>query len=467
MVVGEVPEGLDLLVVGAGPGGYMAALRAARSGREVTLVDREGTAGIGGVCLRTGCIPSKALIEVADAVSRTSTLASAGLQYECMSVDLAVFQCFKDLLVQRLGKAVCDQLDAAGVRVLTGRFCFTRPGQAALLREDGGPSRFVEFRDVILATGSRPRQLAQLARDGKQVLDSADVLALSAVPPSAGVIGGGCVGVELATALAKLGTRVTIVEAEDRLLPMMDAAVAPPVARRLAALGAKVLVRAQVSDYDGARLKITTAQGSHIVEAAVVIVAVGRRPNTDDLGLELIGARPGANGLLPVGPDRRISAHIAAIGDITPGPAVAHKATAEAEVAADAVCGRPAAFNPSAIPVVVFGDPEVAVAGLSADEARTAGIVVRTARVPVSASSRAATMGADQGFVRLVIDADADAVVGAQVVAPHASELIGEAALAIEMAASPTDLAAVLHPHPTLSELVSASARQGSSTKPE
>ncbi|MGH8908385.1 MAG: dihydrolipoyl dehydrogenase family protein [Egibacteraceae bacterium] len=455
MVVGEVPEGLDLLVVGAGPGGYTAALRAARLGRQVTLVDGDGAAGVGGVCLRTGCIPSKALIEMADTVHRAKAWAPMG------HVDLTRFQAFKAQIVRRLGDAVRRQLDEAGVRILQGRFCFTRPGQGAVQRDDGGPSGFVEFQDVILATGSRAVPLEALRQDGEHVMDSAEALALAALPSSAAVIGGGYVGVELGTAFAKLGTKVTIVEAMDRLLPRMPAAVAQPVQRRLAALGAQVLLGAQASDFDGTRLKVETAHGFAEVEAAVVIVAVGRRPNTDNLGLELIGVRPGPGGRLEVARDRRLAPHVAAIGDLTPGPALAHKATAEAEVAADALCGRPAVFDPAAIPAVVFGDPEVATAGLSAEDARAAGITVRIVAVPLAVSGRAATMGAgEEGFARLVVDTDADAIVGAQIVGPHASELISEAVLAIEMAASPADLAATIHPHPTLSELLADAARR-------
>ncbi|MGH8884964.1 MAG: dihydrolipoyl dehydrogenase [Egibacteraceae bacterium] len=460
MVVGQVPEGVDLLVVGAGPGGYTAALRAAQLGREVTLVDRDGSAGVGGVCLRTGCIPSKALIEVADTAHRARSWSRAGLRAEGLAVDLGAFQRFKSEAVTRLGDAVRRQLDAAGVRVLPGRACFTRPAQAAIERDDG-PSRFVEFRDVILATGSRPMELRELPHDEERVLDSTDALCLHALPASVAVVGGGFIGVELGTALAKLGAHVTIVEALDRLLPALDAAVAPPVQRRLAALGVDVLVSAQARDFDGRRLKVETTGGSVLVEADALVVAVGRRPNSDGLGLERLGVRPRPDGLLEVGPDRLAGPHIAAIGDLTPGPALAHKATAEAEVAAEALCGRPAAFDPAAVPAVVFSDPEVAVAGLSVAHARAAGMTTRVATVPLAASARAVTLGLDkaEGFVRLVIDADADAVVGAQIVGPHACELIAEAVLAIEMAASPTDLAGTIHPHPTLSELLAQAAR--------
>jgi dihydrolipoamide dehydrogenase len=459
MVVGEVPEGVDLLIVGAGPGGCTAALRAAQLGREVTLVDRDGLAGVGGVCLRTGCIPSKALIEVADSVHRARSWSSVGLRAEGATVDFATFQRFKNAAVTRLGDAARRQLDAAGVRVLSGRVCFTRPGQAAIERDDGGPSRFVEFRDVILATGSRPTELRELPRDGDRILDSTDVLALQVLPASLAVVGAGFVGVELGTALAKLGVHVTIVEALDRLLPALDAAVAPPVQRRLATLGVDVLLGAQVRGFDGHRLEVEVAGGSLLVEADAVVVAVGRRPNSDGLGLELLGVRPRPDGLLQVGLDRLVRPHIAAIGDLTGSLALAHKARAEAEVAAEVLCGRPAAFEPAAVPAVVFSDPEVAVAGLSAAHARSAGLPVRVATVPLVASARAATLGDAEGFVSLVIDAGVDAVVGAQIVGPHASELIAEAVLAIEMAASPADLAGTVHANPTLSELVREAAR--------
>ncbi|MGH8903775.1 MAG: FAD-dependent oxidoreductase, partial [Egibacteraceae bacterium] len=232
------------------------------------------------------------------------------------------------------------------------------------------------------------------------------------------------------------------------------------VQRRLRALGVDVLVGARVRDFDGRRLKVETAGGTRIVDADAVLVAAGRRPNSDNIGLERLGVRPRPDGLLEVGPDRLVRPHIAAIGDLTSGPALAHKATAEAEAAAEALCGRPCAFDPAVIPAVVFSDPEVAVVGMSASRARGVGIATRVTTVPLTASGRAATLVDEtEGFVRLVIDADADAVVGAQIVAPRASELIAEAVLAIEMAASPIDLAAIIHPHPTLSELLHEAAR--------
>ncbi|TYP88878.1 dihydrolipoyl dehydrogenase [Blastococcus xanthinilyticus] len=459
MVVGEVAEGVDLLVVGAGPGGYTAALRAAALGRSVLLVDRLGDAGIGGVCLQVGCIPSKALIEVAEVAHRSAGFADAGLTVGEVSVDLARFQEWKAVKVGGLTGGVAELLRRAGVEVAAGEFRFTRPGSGVLQSADDRPPRHLEYTDVVLATGSRPVELPGLPRDGERVLSSTDALALSSLPASIAVVGGGYIGLELGTAFAKLGATVTLVEATDRLLPGVDAALLRPVRQRLRAVGVEVLLGHRVEGLADGVLTATGDSGEVRVAAEKVIVAIGRRPNTDGLGLARIGITPDERGLIPVGPDRMAAPHVAAIGDITAGPALAHKATAEGEVAAEALCGRPAAFDPAAIPAVVFSDPEIAVAGYSADEARALGMDVAVARLPLSASGRAATMGAVEGFTQLVVDRSVDAVVGVHIVGPHASELIAEGVLAIEMAASPVDLLASIHPHPTLSEMTSDVAR--------
>jgi dihydrolipoamide dehydrogenase len=459
VVVGEVAEGVDLLVVGGGPGGYSAALRAAQLGRSVMLVNRSGEAGVGGVCLQVGCIPSKAMIEVADAAHRAEALSVAGLTVGEVSVDLARFQAWKDDTVAGLTSGVVGLLRRAGVEVVPGDFRFTRPGSGVVQSADDRPPRHLQYTDVILATGSRPLELPGLPRDGTSVLDSTDALALQRLPASVAVVGGGYIGLELGTALAKLGSRVTIVEALDRLLPGVDAGLLRPVRQRLKALGAEVLLGHRVQGFEPGRLTATAHDETVELDVEKVIVAIGRKPNTDDIGLSKIGITPGATGLLEVGKDRIAVPHVAAIGDITPGPALAHKATAEAEVAAEALCGRAAAFDPATVPAVVFSDPEIAVAGYAPDEAKTLGMDVAVGRLPLTASGRAATMNAADGFTQLVVDRATDAVVGVQIVGPHASELIAEGVLAIEMAASPQDLLASIHPHPTLSEMLSDAAR--------
>ena len=461
MVVGEIAEAVDFLVIGGGPGGYTAALRAAALGRQVVLVDREGEDGIGGVCLHVGCIPSKALIELAAACGRVAFLREAGLGIDVNGVDLAAWQQHRERVTGDLANAVRKQLRQAGVDIRRGTAAFNRLDQVAV-RDGRDPSvqpSFLRFRDVVVATGSRPTELAHLPFDGDRVLDSTGALALAELPESVAVVGGGYIGIELGTALAKLGSAVTIVEGADRLLPAMDPAISRAVARRLDELGVSVLVGATAAGLDATSLLVDTGGKRIAVTADKVVVAVGRRPNTADLGLDAIGVTPDAVGLLPVAADRRLSEHVAAIGDITPGPALAHKATAEAVVAAEALCGRRRAFD-SRVPAVVFCDPEVAVVGLTPTDAAAAGIDVEIVSRPLRASGRAATMGEHIGSTTLVASRDEGVVVGGILIGPHASEQIGEIAVAVEMGASLEDLALVVHPHPTIGELIGDAARE-------
>lgn len=460
MVVGEIADGVDLLVVGGGPGGYAAALRAAELGREVTLVDRDGDDGLGGVCLRTGCIPSKALIELADGLHALERLRRSGLTVGDGGADMEQFQEWKSGVVAQLNRGVRSLLRGAGVRTVAGRLRLTRPNQAVVETPDG-QARFFEFADLVLATGSRAAPLAALPVDGRDVLDAAGALALTRVPDAVAVVGAGYIGVELGTALAKLGSRVTLVEALDRILPSVDPTAAGLVQRRAAELGMTVLTNARARDLASGRLVVDTDDGEQVVAADTVVVAVGRVPNSDDLGLERAGVPVDpATGLIPVGRNRVAVPHVAAVGDITAGPALAHKATAEAGVAAEALSGRRAAFDPATVPAVVFSDPEVATAGMTATDAAAAGIAVTVSTVPLRTSGRALTMDATTGFLRLVSERDGGGVVGVHIVGPHASELIAEGVLAIEMGATAEDLARTIHPHPTLSEQLAEGAQR-------
>jgi dihydrolipoamide dehydrogenase len=456
MVVGEIAESIDLLVIGGGPGGYTAALRAAALGRDVTLVDTLGEEGLGGVCLRVGCIPSKALIEVADIRHRAAEFASAGLVADIGAFDLEAWQGWKAGVVSTLTGGVAGLLRQAKVSVLRGRFRFLGPQRGVLDAGGSAPPRFLEFRDAIIATGSAPRQLPHLPRDGARVLDSTDALALERVPRSLVVVGGGYIGLELGTAYAKLGAAVTIVEASSALLPGMPAEVVSPVRKRLTALGVDVRLDTRVASLTDSSAVLEGASAGEI-EAEVVVVAIGRHPNTADLGLADAGVSVRPDGLIEVGADRRATSHIAAIGDVTPGPALAHKATAEASVAAEALSGdAAAAFDPATIPMVVFSDPEIAVAG----EVEREGASLRSRRRPFSANGRALTTGESAGFLRLSVEETTGAVVGVHIVGPHASELISEGVLAIEMGASPADIALSIHPHPTLSEQLAEAAAE-------
>ena len=452
MIVGEFADFTDLLVLGGGPGGYAAAIRAAQLGRQVTLVDRAGPAGLGGVCLQVGCIPSKALIELANAAHRTSELQHAGLNAEGVTVSLERFQAWRGELCAGLARGVGDLLAHGDVRVVHGEARFGRPDRVAVRTPDDRVL-FFEFDHAIVATGSRPIELPGLPFDNERVLDSTGALALSAVPASVAVVGAGYIGLELGTALAKLGARVTVIEALDRILPTVEASLTAPVLRRLRALGVDVRLRTTAQRLEGEGLVVAGPDGEEErVEAERVIVAVGRVPNTDELGLAAAGVAVGSEGLIEVGEDMRATERIAAVGDVVSGPALAHKATAEAAVAAEALSGRPAAFDARAIPIVIFTDPEVASVGLGEAEARDAGLDPVVATFPLAASGRAGTLGARDGFTRIVADAGTDRVIGVHVVGPHASELVAGGALAIELMAAPGDVAATIHPHPTLSE---------------
>lgn len=454
MVVGAVPEAADLVVAGAGPGGYAAALHAARRGRRVMLVDREGRDGVGGVCLREGCIPSKALIETADLFRKAASGAERGIVTSALSADLCAFQSFKRRVVEGLTSGVRALLDAAEVEVVAGELSLVDE-TTAVIAQPGDRVRFVAFRDLVIATGSAALELPELPFDGVRVLDSSAVLDLDTLPASLGIVGAGYIGVEIGIALAKLGTRVTVIEAADRVLPELPAHLGAPVARRMNALGMEVLPGTRARTLRERGLEVDAQGTPRRLEAERVMVAVGRRPALGSINLSSAGIEPGPDGRLAVGPDRRVRPHIAAIGDLTPGPALAHKAYAEAVVAVDALCGENVAFEPAAIPVLVFSDPEIASLGESAGPGR------RSARFPVRASGRAATLDEKLGFVEVVSDEEDGTVLGVHIVAPHASELIAEGALAVEMGATREDLALTIHPHPTLSEMLGEAAGLG------
>ncbi len=440
---------MDLLVIGAGPGGYAAALHAARLGRDVTLVEREA---IGGTCLNVGCIPSKALIEVADAHALAGRVGSWGVD-ATSTVDMTRVRAHLAGVIGDLTSGVSSLLADAGVTVLAGHARFTRPGRVSV--EHGDTVEFLDPRDVIVATGSRPIELADVPLDGQRVVGSAELLSTDVLPERLVLIGGGYVGVELGSAFAKLGSEVTIVEAEDRVLPGFDARTTRLVERGLRRLGIGLCLshRAVGTDEHGLVVEPTGSDsgGPVTLPADRIGVVVGRRPDADSVAMARSGARLEPSGHVSVDAARRAADGVYAIGDLTPGPALAHKATAEAEVAAEAACGRPAAFDPTTIPMVVFGDPQVMAVGLTREEATVAGLEPSAFRFPLGASGRARTLGDTEGTVTVVADAEGT-VIGVHAVGGHVAELAGEAALAVETAATIEDLAGTIHAHPTLGE---------------
>ena len=451
MVVGEFADSVDLLVLGGGPGGYAAAIRAAQLGREVTLVERAGPAGLGGVCLQVGCIPSKALIELADAAQRTRDLHAAGLSADGVGVSLERFQAWRGELCAGLARGVGALLAAGDMRVVHGEARFNRADRVAVHTPEDRVV-FFEFEHAIIATGSRPVALPGLPFDGERVLDSTGALALTAVPASVAVVGAGYIGLELGTALAKLGARVTVVEALDRVLPTVEESLTAPV------LGACAR-SASTCGCARPRSAWTTARSSSRARRGGPRRGRARRrrrrpaPNTDELGLAEAGVAVGADGLIAVGEDMRATDRIAAVGDVVAGPALAHKATAEAAVAAEALSGQPRGVRRAGHPGRDLHRPRDRLGRAQ----RGAGPRGRawTPWSPPSRSpppGRAGTLGARDGFTRIVADAATDRVVGVHVVGPHASELVAGGALAIELMAAPGDVAATIHPHPTLSE---------------
>ncbi|HEY3239688.1 MAG TPA: dihydrolipoyl dehydrogenase [Acidimicrobiia bacterium] len=459
MVVGEVATGTDVLVIGGGPGGYAAALRAADLGKSVTLVERDR---LGGVCLNVGCIPSKALIHAADLAASGAEAATMGVDLTA-AVDMPAVQAWIAGIVARLTGGVDQLLRAAGVTVVTGTARFATAKRVAVWHNDD--ARFFEATSTIIATGSRTVALPELPFDGRRVLNSTGALALDRIPHRLVVVGAGYIGVELGTAFAKLGAEVTLVELTDRLLPGMPAGPARVVERALRTRGVGLHLGTKALGLDGDDLVVEGPQGEHRLPAEAVVVAVGRRPNTDTLGLEQAGVRLDPEGLVPVDPARRAARGIFAIGDVTTGPALAHKATAEAEVAALAAAGRPAAFDPATVPAIVFSDPAVATVGLTNEQAQEAGAETTSFTFPLAASGRAVSLGRTDGHVEVVAERGDGTVLGVHMVGPGVAELAFGAALAVEMGATVEDLALTIAPHPTLSEAI-AEAAKGAAGRP-
>lgn len=447
MVVGELATPTDVLVIGGGPGGYAAAIRLGQAGRQVTLIEANR---VGGTCLNVGCIPSKALIEVANTFALPDKVAQWGLD---MVVDIDMLQVQHHLtsVVDSLSGGVDTLLAAAGVDVVPGVAYFSRPDRVAV--ELGAIVEHFSFDHAIVAVGSRPIELDTIPVDGERVLNSTDALRLTYLPSTITIVGGGYIGIELGTAFAKLGSQVTIVEMADRILPAMPESLVRIVSRRLKQLGVEVLTGGAASGLNDQGLVVDADGASTTIESEVVVVAVGRRPNTDRVGLEQAGVRLDERGLVVVDGARRASSTVHAIGDITPGPALAHKATAEAEVAVQSILGNVAEFNPACIPEVVFSDPELVSVGATSDDVPDPQVF----RFPFGASARARTLGHTDGAVEIVADG-AGTVMGVHMAGPHVSELAGEASLAIEMAATLDDLALTIHPHPTLGEAFAEAA---------
>lgn len=453
MVVGEIALGTELLVIGAGVGGYPAAIRAAQLGLEVTLVEKEPA--LGGVCLNHGCIPSKALIHAAGLAHKIPHLKEMGIKTDDVGIDPEKLQDWKAGIVQKLTSGVEQLLKHHNVQIFRGKTVFTSPKRVLVESEHG--TQAIDFRNCILATGSRPIELPGFEFDGEVILDSRQALQLAEIPEKLVVIGGGYIGLELGIVFAKLGSNVTVVEMMDQLLPGTDPELVRIVERRLKKLGVEVHLKSKAKGLkkgeDGTRVTIETPEGERTLDARKVLVSVGRRPNTEKLETANAKIELTDQGFIRVdGSLRTTNSHVYAVGDVIGGPMLAHKASHEGIVAAEIIAGKPAGPDWLSVPTVIFTDPEIAYVGLTEREAKEQGYQPLVGRFPFTALGRALTMGETEGFVKIVADAETQVVLGVQIVGPEASTLISEAALAIEMGARLEDLAATIHPHPTLPE---------------
>jgi dihydrolipoamide dehydrogenase len=447
----------ELAVLGAGPGGYAAAFLAADRGLKVALIDASPRPG--GVCLQVGCIPSKALLHAARLITEAREAEGWGIRFEPPKIDLGALRARKDKVVDTLTGSLARLCKERKIEWIQARATFEDPHTLALDR--GGQ---VRFRHCILATGSSPTRLPALSIDSPRLLDSTSALALEDVPESLLVVGGGYIGLEMGTVYAALGSKVTVVELTGGLLPGVDPDLVRPLANRLGGLFHKVHLDTKVTKVedtgDGIR---ATLEGEGVSEPQLtfskVLVAVGRRPNSRDLGLEKAGVQLDEKGFVRVDEKRRTTAgHIHAIGDVAGEPMLAHKAAHEGKVAVEVLTGEPAVWEPRAIPAVVFTDPEIAWCGLTETEAKQQKREVKVARFHWGGSGRALTLGRTDGLTKLLVDPETDRLLGVGLVGSGAGELISECVLAIEMAATARDIALTIHPHPTLTETISEAA---------
>jgi dihydrolipoamide dehydrogenase len=442
-----------VLVIGGGPGGYVTAIRAGQLGLDVVLVEQDGReGGLGGTCLNVGCIPSKAIIHAADAFHHAreqATSAPFGVRVERPTLDFARTVEWKDGIVGRLTGGVGALLKRHNVKIIHGH-AEMLDGKTCRVDADTGPQT-VRAEHVVLATGSESTSLSTLPFGGP-VISSTDALSLPAVPERLAVVGAGYIGLELGTAFAKLGSRVTVVEAEDRILPAYDAELTRPVARRLKSLGIEVLTGARASrlSEDGKALRI--AQPALVIPADRILVCTGRRARTAGLGLDRLDLT--MNGAF-VRIDERCATsmyNVWAVGDLTGEPMLAHRAMAQGVVVAENIAGHRRVFDPVAIPAVCFTDPEIVTVGLSPDAARAAGHDVHVGQFPLSANGRALTLAAEDGFVRVTARTDNHLILGIAAVGAGVSELSAVFGTALEMGARLEDIGTIIHAHPTLGE---------------
>ena len=443
----------DVIVIGGGPGGYVAAIRLGQLGLRTLLVEKEF---MGGVCLNWGCIPSKALIAAASLYERIQHAETMGIRAKDVSVDVGKMQEWKGGIVKKLTGGVRSLVTGNGGEVLMGEAKITGPKQVEV-KTDKGSERIEASKGIIVATGATVIRIPGFETDGKTVITAREAVDLKEAPKSLVLIGGGVIGLELGMVYQKLGAKVTVIEMMDQLLPGIDPDLVKVVEKRFKKGGAEVLLGAKAKgcEVKGGRAKVSVEhQGqTKTFEADKVLVAVGFRPNSQGLGLAEVGVKLDERGHILVNETQQTSVpSIYAIGDVCGAPYLAHKASKEGEIAAEVIAGHKAARDWRGMPAAVFTDPEIATVGLSESAAKAQGRAVRIGKFPFAASGRAMAVSETEGFIKVVVDPESHEVLGVGIVGPEASDLISESALALEMCAFAEDVALTIHPHPTLGE---------------
>lgn len=447
------PIQTDIVVVGAGPGGYTAAFYAADHGRKVVLIEREPR--LGGVCLNRGCIPSKALLHAAHTLNLAQEAGHWGISFGEPKVDLAKLRAWKESILQKLGNGVAQLAQRRNVQILSGRGYFE--DSTTIRVETATGQQFVKYAKAIVATGSKAAMPRAFDLGNPRIMTSTEALEIEDVPKTLLVVGGGYIGMELGTVYATLGSQVVVVEAADNILSGADTDLARPIAARAAQRFKEIRTKVKVLDMatKGPQIKVTMDWNGERVEELFdrVLVSVGRVPNADDLGLENTRVTRDDRGYIEVDEFQQTQdPAILAIGDIAGGVLLAHKASREARIAVERILGESATEEDFLIPAVVFTDPELAWCGLTEAEARAKGLTVEVAKFPWSASGRALTFDRPDGMTKLVVDPETERILGVGIVGHGAGELIAEGVVAMEMGATAMDLALSVHPHPTLSE---------------
>jgi len=451
----------QIAIIGAGPGGYPAAFLAADLGLEVTLIDPEDNPG--GVCLYRGCIPSKALLHVAKLISEAEHSRAWGIEFEKPKIDLDKLREWKNNVVGKLVGGLGQLSKRRKIDYVQGRAVFL-DSNTLEIEKNGGETMKLSFDHAVIATGSRPAVIQGIPEGSSRILDSTSALDLPSTPKSMLIVGGGYIGLELGTVYSALGTEISVVEMTSGLMPGADRDLVRVLRRKVEKSFKSIMLDTKVVEMieedGGIRVRFEGKdKESEEVVFENVLISVGRKPNSEGLGLENTDVKTDSKGFIKVDEQRRTSdQNIFAIGDVAGEPMLAHKATHEGRVVAEVLAGKRSAFEPNAIPAVVFTDPEIAWCGLTETEAGDKGIDIKVAKFPWGASGRAATLDRDDGLTKLIIDPETDRVLGMAVVGPGAGELISEGVLAVEMGALASDIELSIHPHPTLSETVMEAA---------